>query len=73
MSAAADPSGGAALDGGHRVAPPLIPPPPAPPDSHQHNQRPVDAGQRARLHTLNATLPGPDHEHWTDEAVDQYQ
>jgi DNA-directed RNA polymerase specialized sigma24 family protein len=44
------------------VAPPSALPPPAPPDSREHSERPVDAGQCARLRTLSATLPTPDRE-----------
>jgi Sigma-70, region 4 len=62
MSAAAGLSGGAALGGGAAVAPPPAFPPPAPPDSREYSQRPVDAGQCARLRALSATLPTPDRE-----------
>jgi DNA-directed RNA polymerase specialized sigma24 family protein len=50
------------LTGGASVAPPPILPPPAPTDSREHSQRPVDAGQCARLRALSTTLPSPDRE-----------
>jgi hypothetical protein len=63
MSAAADPGGGATLDGGTSVAPPPVLTPPAPTDSGgEHSERPGDAGQCARLRALSATLPSPDRE-----------
>jgi hypothetical protein len=62
MSAAADPGGGATLDGRTSVAPPPLLTPPAPTDIHQHSERPVDAGQCAQLRTLSATLPSPNRE-----------
>jgi hypothetical protein len=62
MSAAAGPGGSAALGGGASVAPPPILPPPAPTDIHQHSERPVDAGQCAKLRTLSTTLPSPNRE-----------
>jgi hypothetical protein len=63
MSAAADPGGGATLDGGTSVAPPPVLTPPAPTDSGgEHSERPVDAGQCARLRALSTTLPTPDRE-----------
>ena len=62
MSAAADPGGGATLDGGTSVAPPPVLTPPVPTDIHQHSERPVDAGQCAQLRALSTTLPSPNRE-----------
>ena len=59
MSAAAGPGGGAALVGASVAPPPILPPPT---DSREHSERPVDAGQCARLRALSATLPTPDRE-----------
>lgn len=60
------PGGGAALVGAS-VAPPLIFPhvqlvPAATTDSCEHSQQQVNAGYRARLPALIATLPSPDRE-----------
>ena len=62
MSAAADPGGGAALDGETSVAPPPTLTPPTPTNSHQHSQQPADTDQRAQLRALSTTLPSPDRE-----------
>jgi Sigma-70, region 4 len=59
MSAAAGRGGGAALVGASVAPPPILPPPT---DSREHSERPVDAGQCARLRALSATLPTPDRE-----------
>ena len=61
MSAAAGPGGGAAF-GGISMAPPPAFPPAATTDSRDDSERPVDAGQFARLRTLSATLPSPNRE-----------
>jgi hypothetical protein len=61
MSAAAGPGGGAAF-GGISMAPPPAFPPAVTTESRDHSERPVDAGQFARLRTLSATLPSPNRE-----------